>query len=457
MSSVALASPAAVASKVTQQLVERALAVRRDTLPADVAELAKQCVLDCLGVAIAGAREPVVNLLLDEAREDGARACATAIVHGTPLGAPQAALVNGTASHALDYDDVNLSITGHPSTVILPALLAAAEKKGAVGAELMAAFVAGYELACRVGVLVGPGHYDRGFHATATVGAFGAAIACAHLLGLDAARAGHAMGIAGTQAAGLKAMFGTHCKPFHAGLAAQSGLRAATLAQRGMESRADVLECRQGFAATHSDDYHPDLALGDAARYYIRANLFKYHASCYGTHSAIECARRLRAERGLGVRDVKAVTVRVEKVADGICNIAQPGSGLEAKFSLRFCVAAALAGRDTGDMSCYTDAATTDADYLALRERIKVEFVPAWPLMKAGVTVELANGERIATEHDAGEPATDVAAQDVRLRAKFTTLTAPVLGAARSAQLLAAVDDLDRVRVAELMRLCVPA
>ena len=157
-------------------------------------------------------------------------------------------MVNGAAAHALDFDDVNLAMPGHPSVAILPALLALAEERGSSGADVLTAFVAGYELQCRIGRTIAPGHYDGlGFHATATVGSFGAAAACAHLLGLDADRFATALGIAGTQAAGLKSMFGTMCKPLHAGKAAYHGLMAAKLAARGFTSRTDVHRMRAGF------------------------------------------------------------------------------------------------------------------------------------------------------------------------------------------------------------------
>ena len=167
--------------------------------------------------------------------------------------------------HALDYDDVNLAMPGHPSVAILPGLLALAEERQSTGREVIAAFVAGYETACRIGMAMRPGHYDRGFHATGTVGVFGAAAACARLLGLDAEATGRALGIAGTQAAGLKSQFGTMCKPFHAGKAAQNGLLAARLAARGFSSRPDLVECEQGFAPTHGPDFSPGSGAGRAA------------------------------------------------------------------------------------------------------------------------------------------------------------------------------------------------
>ncbi len=171
---------------------------------------------------------------------------------------------------------------------------------------MLAAFVAGYELQCRIGKTIAPGHYDvLGFHATATVGSFGSAAACAHLLGLDADQFATALGIAGTQAAGLKSMFGTMCKPLHAGKAAYHGLMAAKLAARGFTSRTDVVECAQGFARTHSPDFNPDRAFDTPPNgWWIASNLFKYHASCYMTHAAIETraqvarATRLRPRSG---------------------------------------------------------------------------------------------------------------------------------------------------------------
>ena len=175
-----------------------------------------------------------------------------------------AAIVNGAASHALDFDDVNLAMPGHPSVAILPALLALAEERGSSGADVLTAFVAGYELQCRIGRTIAPGHYDGlGFHATATVGSFGAAASCAHLLRLDADQFATALGIAGTQAAGLKSMFGTMCKPLHAGKAAYHGVMAAKLAARGFTSRLGRHRVRAGFCP----DSQSGLQSGTSVRY----------------------------------------------------------------------------------------------------------------------------------------------------------------------------------------------
>ena len=219
---------------LTRALAEQARTLSYADLPDDVRTLARQCVLDYVACTLAGAKEELTDILLAEAQEQGGAPIATVIGHAARLPVLSAALVNGAASHALDFDDVNLAMTGHPSVVLLSALLALAEERGSSGQDVLTAFVAGYELQCRLGLLLAPGHYNTlGFHATGTLGSFGAAAACAHLLGLDAEKFATALGIAGTQAAGLKSMFGTMCKPLHAGKAAYHGLLAARLAQRG--------------------------------------------------------------------------------------------------------------------------------------------------------------------------------------------------------------------------------
>ncbi len=182
-----IAAQEAAATGLTQALSEQARKLTYADLPEEIRTLARQCVLDTIACTLAGASEPLTALLLAEMTEQGGRAEAGVIGHAARLPAASAALVNGAAGHALDFDDVNLAMPGHPSVAILPALLALAEARGASGADIIAAFVAGYELQCRVGTTISPGHYDvLGFHATATVGSFGAAAACAHLLGLDA-------------------------------------------------------------------------------------------------------------------------------------------------------------------------------------------------------------------------------------------------------------------------------
>lgn len=436
-----------VRAPVTAELATRAQRLRSADAPPAVAEIVRQCVLDYLGVTIAGQADPALAPLREELVEEGSAPQAQVYGRALRLSKAGAALLNGTASHVLDYDDVNFAIMGHPTVPILPAALALGEAMDASGAALMDAFLAGYEIENAIGLLVAPGHYGIGFHATATLGSFGAAVACARLLGASDLQMRHALGIAATQAAGLKSMFGTACKPLHAGLAARSGLLAASLAYRGFDSRPDALECAQGFAATHSANFEPAKALAPpAGGFHVLHNLFKYHASCYETHATIEAARRLRETHALTAEAIARVEVTVNPYCDRICNIASPTTGLEAKFSLRQTASFALAGIETADPAIFDDAHAQDSTLVALRERVSVGFADEVGQGCARVAVHTHDGRTVHAEHDAAKPMQDLAAQRARLVAKFERLAGPVLGAARCGEILAMVDELHALR-----------
>ncbi len=429
---------------ITATLASACRAISFDSLPPDAIFLAKQCVLDWLGVTLAGASEPLTAMLRDQALEDGGSLQATLIGTGQRVTASQAALVNGAASHALDYDDVHIGMSGHPTVPVLPAALALAEWKGLSGRDLIAAFVAGFEMECRAGDYVMPGHYQRGFHATGTLGAFGAAAACAHLLRFDDEQWGRALGIAGAQAAGLKSMFGTMCKPLHAGKAAQNGLLAATLAARGFTSNPGVLEVEQGFAATQAPATDAERALARLGEdFAIRGVLFKYHAACYGTHETIEGILRLKQLQGLQPESVDSITLYVPRGHLAMCNIQEPQTALEGKFSLRFTAALALGHGDASD-AAFTDARVHDPRLVALRDRVSVA-VNDGEHFTGGtqVVVRSHDGGELRENVDLTIPATDLDHQWEKLAAKFRSLAIPVVGAARAESLISATSCLE--------------
>ena len=413
---------------LTRWLAERAALLRRDELPDDAVTVARHCILDWFAVTLPGAMEPTVQILTKTLAEEGGSPVATLVGLGSKAALLHAALINGTASHALDFDDVNMAILGHPTVAILPGLLALAEQRGASQDEVITAFVAGYDVACRVGSFMSPGHYDHGFHCTSTVGSIGAAAACGRLIGLDSETMAMALGVAATQASGLKSMFGTMCKPLHAGMAARNGLLAARLAAAGFTSRPDALECAQGFARTQSVDFDTDAAMHNTAiDFHIRNNLFKYHAACYLTHGAIEAARKLRIASKASSNAISAIELKVSPVTDKVCNLPAPQTGLEAKFSLRLTVAMALAGRETSAIESYTDALTHDPDLVRLRDMVQIAFVEGQTEAWAAVTVSTAGGETFEASHDAGAPDPDLDQQGEKLAAKFRALVSPLL------------------------------
>lgn len=434
---------------VTLRIVRQARAVRWNTLPEATRAAARQCLLDWLGCAVAGADDELANILVAELGQEGggpSAGGATLIGRGLRMAPLHAALINGAASHALDYDDVNLAMLGHPSVAILPGLLALAESRHADGPATMAAFVAGYEAACRVGRLVGSAHYDHGFHTTGTVGSIGAAVACAHLLGLDETPFAHAVGIAATQAAGLKSMFGTMCKPLHAGKAAQNGLLAARLASRGFTSRTDALECTQGFATTLSSTADIEAALAmPPRRHYIVDTLFKYHAACYLTHASIECALKAVKSAQPHPDQIASVVVRTNLQNDKVCNIAVPRSGLETKFSLRQTVAMAMAGLDTASPASYSDHSAGDNTLNALRDKVRVELVEGLAITAADLTLTMRDGAVLQQRHDAGVPAADLAEQGRRLQGKFSSLVTAVFGGNAAQDLAKLASNIDQM------------
>lgn len=456
----------AVDSGFTAELAQRVSGLRFADLPEDMVERSRQCLLDWLGVAVAGSVEPTARLLVDELLDLSGARDATGVGFGGAgivgrrirLGAADAALANGTAGHALDYDDVNNAMIGHPSAPVLPAALALAEHLGSSGADVLTAFVAGYEAECCVGRALGVDHYQRGFHATGTAGTLGAAAACARLLGLDAPRTALALGLASTQAAGLKSMFGTMAKPLHAGRAASAGLLAAGLAGRGFSAHPAAVETEQGLAATHTSGFDPDRGLAPPPRgWHLRNNLFKYHASCFQTHSSIEGLVRLRQAEGIQAPEVRSVTIHADTMQMGMCAIPEPLTGLEVKFSLRHTAAFALAGVDSSAPASFTDAAATDPELVQLRGRIQV--VPdGEPGRPTRVEVRLGDGRCFEAAHDVSIPEHDLGLQGRRLEDKFLSLTGPLLGYERSRRLLAAVAEVDRSpAVRALLDLAQPA
>jgi 2-methylcitrate dehydratase PrpD len=432
------------AEPVTAEIARRAATMAWNDLPDDLVERTKQCLLDWFAVTVAGAQDELTDILVSEALDDGATGPASLVGRSERVLPSAATLINGAAGHALDYDDVNFAMGGHPTVTVVPALLALGEQTRASGRLFIESFVAGYETAGRIGRLVAPTHYLKGFHVTGTVGSFSATAAAGRMLGLSDRQLAVAFGIAATQAAGLKANFGTMCKPLHAGTASEHGLRAARLAAKGFTARGDALECDQGFASSQSDGLNAKAALGEPpSGWHLRNNLFKYHAACYLTHAPIECAKEIRLKSNFPPERVAKILLRIDSGSDKVCNIANPTTGLEAKFSLRQTVAMALTGVDTAALDSFTDAVTQEPRMKALRDKMAIEFKPNWSHSLAEMAIQLDDGTMIEATHDSGIPWADVTRQRQALEAKFEALVTPVLGTAGARRLHDAIERID--------------
>ena len=390
-----------------------------DDIPDHVVKVANQCILDWFGCALAGSTEPLSEILR---KQFGHRSGAcTVIGSGLRLEAPTAALLNGASGHALDYDDTGVRVGCHSTAPVLPAVLAAAEEIGASGKELIAAFIAGVEIEGRIHHAMGPDHYPRGWHTTATYGTFGATAGVAHLLNLSRDQYATAMGLAASHACGVKANFGTMTKPYHPGRSAESGVNCARLAAAGFTASHDAVLGNQGFvqAASNAGDSTERLA-AIADDWLILDTLFKYHAACHLTHSAIESVLKLRTS--LNVDDLSSLTITVNPHLLDICGVPEPKTGLEGKFSLRGTASLALNGIDTANPGNFVDDVIASSPVQALIDKVKVETDETLTSFQSKV-VWVDVEQRAHTEfNDLSEPVADYDTQGDRLERKFASL-----------------------------------
>lgn len=306
---------------------------------------AREGVLDFLASAFPGPADPAWHRLRGVLPQAGGPA--RVIGQATTADAASAALLNGYAGHALDFDDVHSSVRGHPGTVLLPALFALADTlPSATALDLIDAYIVGVEAMARLGLALGSKHYETGFHNTATLGPLGAAAACARLLKLGAAATENALGLAATQAGGLRLQFGSEAKPLHAGLAARSGLFAAQLAQAGLQGSPGVLEAPIGFLDAYgfgaADAQRALAGWGSPWQIVTPGLYFKPYACCTATHYAADAALALRAEHQLRAEDIAAVRVVFPPAGDTPLTVTDPATGLEGRFSVEYVLAAAL-------------------------------------------------------------------------------------------------------------------
>ena len=422
-------------------------ATGRDALPPRARRLAEFSLFDWMVVARAGADQPVSAIIRDLVETDGGTPVATVIGGSKRLPARAAALANGTISHSLDYDDTHFAHIGHPSVAILPAALAAAEEAGCGAAELRDAFLLGAEASCRIGMVLGRVHYQRGFHQTATAGAFGATLAAGRIYGLTPVQMRHALSLVATRASGLKSQFGTMGKPYNAGIAASNGVEAAALAKRGFVSCDDGIGGPQEFVETHSDGPDPDGPWADPPpRKFIFDDIkYKLHACCHGAHAMIEALGAVRRRRPIAPGDVIRIKVLTHPRWLRVCDIKAPRTGLEAKFSYVLLAAMVMQGVDTAAETSYTDALCRDQGLSALAARVEVSGKEALSDTQCEVDIELAGGEHIESGHDLAAPMSEEVLE-AGLRGKARGL----LGEATADKLWSTVAALDRTSARDL-------
>ncbi|MDD9721667.1 MmgE/PrpD family protein [Sulfitobacter sp. PR48] len=379
-------------STITDQLIR----FRKAEVPAEAAVMMRLSLFDWAACGIAGAQAGEFDDFSAAQRAMGTGQAQ--IFGGGTATAPLAALVNGTLSHALDYDDTHFAHIGHPSVAVLPAVLALAQELRAPLDEVVDAATLGVEASILVGLWLGRSHYQVGYHQTATAGAFGAVMGCARLLELDKRQLRAALGLCASMASGLKSQFGTMAKPLNAGLAARTGVEATLWAQAGMTAAEDGLAGPLGFGPTH----HGEAAEVSAPRgsWRITEISHKFHACCHGLHAMLEALRGA----DLDLEAVESIHIRTNPRWMSVCNIDAPTTGLAAKFSYAQTCAMALLGHDTGGIANFTDEITKDLEIVALRDKIRVSEEARLSETQSEVAVSFTGGAMRRLKHDLSAP-----------------------------------------------------
>ena len=402
-------------------------------LPPAVVHQAKRCLVDWLGVALGGQPHPSVDILLEYARLVGGARQATALGRGFRTSAPLAALINGQASHVLDFDDTYASFetTLHGTPPVYSAALAVGEWQRASGLDVLNAFVLGFEVAARVALALGPAHYDAGWHVTGTAGRFGAAAAAGKLLGLSETALARAFGLVATQAGGMKAVYGTMAKAHHAARAAHDGVAAALLARAGFTAAEDVLEARYGFLELYTARAVPErLAGAPGARYSVLDDGFKPYPCGSLIHAAIDAALDATAAVPVAPEQVERVEATVNPYTATVTAKPDPTTGLEAKFSAQHCLAVALVRRRGATLEDFTDEAARDPALRALRQRVRLVGVPEYAKDRASVAIHLRDGRTLRADVAHARGTAERPLDDAGLDAKFLGLATPLLGPA---------------------------
>lgn len=427
-------------TNATKEIAHWTSNLTAEQIPDRVQHEAVRCLVDWVGVTVAGsddaAATPMLSLLK---RFEGSRE-STVLGTSAETNPLWAALANGYFSHLYDYDDTYMpgATTVHPSAPLWPALLALAEHQTLSGLEAIVAFVAGFETQNRIALAAGPAHYERGWHVTGTVGHFGAAAATGRALELNQDEMIFALGTAGTQAAGLKEVYGSMGKPLHPGKAAMDGLLSSLLAEEGFTSTRTILEGARGFLAVLSDS--PDAAQatqGLGQDWTILDNGFKPYACGSLMHPTIEAVCAIREKLGSDIESVTEIESTVHGYVSWVTAKESPSTGLEGKFSIFHAAAVAMVD-GAARLAQFTDERVNDPQVASMRDRVSITVDDDLPKCAARVRVTTTDGRVLDHEVSANKGTRENPMSDEELHDKALDLVAPVIGTTAAQGLLTA-------------------
>jgi len=445
-----------ISQSYTEQVARFVVGTRMDSIPGEVVAAAKSAILDCLGVALAGSQEDAARICAEQVRMEGARGVASAWGQGFKSSASLAALANGTAAHALDFD--HGVYLGQPTSAVIPAVISLAEALSASGRDLLQAYVAGFEATAKIAKSI-PEEGRGGWHGAGTLGTLGAALSCAKLLNLDVDGTRTALGIATSMASGAACNYGTMTKPLGSGLAARSGVLAASLAQNGFTASAKALESAAGFFDAFLSLPPDPAAMEELGRSYeLTGGLKVKPYPCGGlSHNAIDAVLEMRERDGIKADQVESIRVEVAKHAYDRLVFQIPRTGLEGKFCMGYLLARAMIDGKIS-LDHFTDAAVREPPMLEFAKRVHLELNTDLADSSEGrpskVEVRLKDGKILSryVEYSKGVPQAPLSAGE--LRAKFVDCARRVIDEAALQGVVDSVERLENLKdVGDLCRL----
>jgi 2-methylcitrate dehydratase PrpD len=396
-----------------------------------------------------------VGIMVKLMKEMGGKKQASVLGYGFKTTILNVALINGMMSHVLDYDDAHSESRSHPSAPLMPSLLSISEYQKLMGRDLMTAFILGVEVGTRIGLTLGKSYYEQGWHATSILGRFGSAVGVGKLLKLNEKQLACAIGLAATQAGGLRRVFGTMTKPFHAGKASMDGMLSALLASRGFSAPQNILDGKSNFLEIFSGGYNPNpITQGLGREYQVLKNSFKPYAACLLIHPAIEGMIWMREQAGFELDSVDQIDLEVSPLCMTVTDHSDPKNGLEGKFSIYFCAALALLEGKIQEGQ-FTQKKIYHQRIRDLMKKIRASDNDSLKETEANVVIQFKNGARLSKRIfvPKGDPENPMSYDEISY--KFRSLTQDLLSDRQVEQITHIVQNLERIEeFSTLLKLC---
>ena len=445
---------------LTEEVTQYVSSIAYDDIPDNVIQRAKQALIDGLGVMLAGYTSDSASTIRRYLKELGMSGRSSVLGENTGLPAQFAALANGTSGHALDYDDTQISsapdrvygLLTHPTVPVLAASLAVAEETGATGKDLLTAFSAGVEVACKIAEAIKPQHYQGGFHSTGTMGVFGAAAAAARLMNFSTENTRHAIGIAASKSAGIRVAFGTMTKPYHSGAAGENGVVAAKLAGLGYRTDANALDGRWGFFQVAGGGADPEMIYGKLGNPYTLVEpgiSIKPYPCGSLAHPSMDTMMELILEHDIKPEAVEEIRVGTSSNVLNALRYREPQNELQAKFSIPFCMAILVLERK-GGIGEFTDEVVLREDVTKMMARVmpylhdEIE-ARGFTRIRSLIEIKLRDGQTISRESSTSRGTPDRPMTPAELAEKFHDCAQNMMPEAREREVLNIVYGLEKV------------